>query len=111
MPLADDFQSLLPPREASVEDGRPLYTLFVFDPDTGKATIEANDCHPARAKTHGELCPEVDHPGRIDGYAYKIKRGWRITDDDHKEIEDHFVVAQVLKALREKYPAAPLPNI
>lgn len=112
--IAPDFQELLPHRTALLNepyDG-PIYWLWVFDPESGHVTIHHNeDSSRAEAKTHDEVAPEVTHPGRLNGYAYKIQGGYRITTDDHKKLEDPFVVKQVIAALKGEQPHKPLPHI
>ena len=52
------------------------------------------------------LAPHVTHPDKVDGFAYSIQNGWRITEFDadatEKPIEDPFVVGRVLKSLAEE---------
>lgn len=112
-PVADDFRSLLPKREAILSepyDG-PLYWLWTFDPQDGKVVITHNeDRHRAHAVTHQELAPEVTHPERLNGYAYKIRDGYRITTDEHRPVEDPFILKQVLTALKQENPK-PLPHL
>lgn len=114
MKISKDFADLLPSRQATFGDPYtgPIYMLWVYDPMTGHVTIEDNeDKHPAQKHTHTDMCPEVIHPSRINGYAYKIVGGYRLTDDDHKTIEDPYVTKAVLKALKKKYSIKPLPKI
>jgi hypothetical protein len=112
--IASDFADLLPSRVADNEPPwkGPLYLLWVFDPQDDKVILEHNDDRPrAEAVTHDDMAVEVTHPSRINGYVYKIKGGWRITDDEHRPLTDPHVKAQVEKALRDKYPLKPLPHI
>lgn len=112
--VAPDFQALLPQREALLRepyDG-PIYWLWSFDPTDGHVVVHSNDGAPrAQAKTHDELAPEITHPERLNGYAYKIQGGYRITTDDHKKLEDPYVVKAVLSALKGEQPKKPLPHI
>jgi hypothetical protein len=113
MPIAPDLKSLLPKQAApQEEDDRPVYYLWVFDPDTAKVLIEHNeDKHPADHVTHQDIGAHIHHPDKIQGYAYSIKDGWRITNDSHDEVKDPFVVKRVLSALRGEHPEAPLPHL
>ena len=103
--LPSDFKTLLPPHEAVATrpyDG-PIYWLWTFDPIHDRVTITHNEDRPrALAATHDDLAPEVTHPGRIDGYAYKIQGGYRITNDEHRKIDDPHIVQLVRRALIEE---------
>jgi hypothetical protein len=113
MSIAPDLTELLPLREAASEpDDRPVYYLWTFDPVDGKIHIDHNEGRPAHAHvTHATLAPHVTHPERVHGYAYSIKGGWRITDADHKKVDDPFVIKRVLAALKQEHPPAPLPHV
>lgn len=111
--IAPDLQALLPPRTALHEpyDG-PIYWLWAFDPEDGHVVVEHNEGRSrSEAKTHDELAPEITHPARLNGFAYKIQGGYRITDEDHKKIDDPFVIKQVLTALKGEQSHKPLPHI
>ena len=83
----------------------PLYYRFVLHPDTGQVELGANtDDHPALVPYHEELAGKVNRPNLIHGYAYRLNGGWRLTDWEHKPLEDHFVASRVLLALRGKDP-------
>lgn len=118
MSIAPDLKSLLPVHVANqMNDDRPVYYLWTYEPPldhtegNGKVYMDHNeDKHPAHHMTHDELAPQVTHPDKVHGYAYSIEGGWRITDDDHKEV-DPFIVRQILKALRSRHPEKPLPNV
>lgn len=113
MSIPEDFKSLLPPHEAAVEeDDRPIYVLWTFDPVTTKVHMDHNeDRHPAHALTHSTLAPEVTHPDTVHGFAYSIQGGWRITNDEDKEVKDPYVVRKVVDKLHKDYPVAPQPHI
>lgn len=115
MEIAKDLAELLPHRQSPKgkgADGRPIYYLWTFDPEDTKVYIDHNeDRHPADFVTHDELAPHVHHPDTVHGYAYSIKDGWRITDDNHDEVKDPFIVRRVLAALSGKHPPAPLPRV
>ena len=86
------------------KDDRPFYYLWTFDPTNSKIYIDHNEHrYPAEALTHDTLAPHVTHPDRVYGYAYSIKGGWRITDDEHNEAAP-FIVERVLAALRKEHP-------
>ena len=100
----------MPPRAAATKpDDRPPYFLWVFDPTDGDVRVTHNQGRPpANALTHLTMAPDVVHPERLQGYAYPIKDGWRLTNDEHKKLEDPFVIRVVLKALNRQY-TKPLP--
>lgn len=111
--IADDLKELLPSREAAHEvDQRPTEYLWVYDPQEAKVHVEEGKSkHPAHFPTHETMATHVTHPDRLQGYAYSIVGGWRITDQDHHRVEDPFVLKSVLAALRQEHPPAPLPSI
>ena len=112
MMVATDFKKLLPPRLAVEADTRPPYYLWVFDPTDGRVRLIHNgDRHPANALTHATMARDVVHPERTQGYAFPIKGGWRLTNDEHRKLEDPFIVRVVLAALNRESPPAPLPSI
>lgn len=110
MTIAKDFAELLPTRQArSDPDDRPLYYLWTFDPHEAKVHIDHNESkHPARHITHDELAPHVKEP--LHGFAYSIKGGWRITNDDHKAVEDPYIIRKVEQALAKNHPPKVLPT-
>lgn len=111
--IAPDFKELLP-KQASPkeEDDRPIYHLFVFDPESGKVKLDDNEnASYADQVTHKDLAQDVHHPDKVQGYAYSIEGGWRITNDEHNEIKDPFIIKRVLQKLRGEYPEATLPHI
>lgn len=113
--IPEDLAQFLPTRQkrsAAEKDDRPIYYLWKFDPVEAKVHITHNENrHPAEHVTHHSWATHLTHPDTIHGYAYSIKGGWRITDDDHNEVKDPFVVRRVLAALKEEHPPAPLPRI
>lgn len=79
-----------------------LHYLFVYNPIDGDVEIEYNDVdNPIDARHHTEIKPHISHPGRIDGYIFKIKGGYRIVNNDMKPIEDSFVMGRIMKQLKE----------
>jgi hypothetical protein len=99
MSIPDDFLELLP--QVGLGYDGPVYHLWAFDPVTAKVTIEDNESrHPAEGITHEDMRQSVYHPNAVFGYAYRIKGGWRITDEEHRPVTDPYIVNQVLRALR-----------
>lgn len=109
--ISEDFKDLLPKEAASEPDLRPHY-LWVYDPQAHKVHIaEEKGAHPAHFPTHGTMVTHVTHPDRLDGYAWAIGGGWRITDNHNHKIEDPYILKQILSALRQEQPPAPLPHV
>lgn len=92
-----DFLDSIGPKESRNE---PDDFLWVFDPQSDIVHLEHNsNRHPADHKTHKDLAEEVIHPDRVHGYAYRIPGGWRITDWDHRPVEDPHIRRLVHRAL------------
>jgi hypothetical protein len=90
-------------RTAMISD--PLYYRWVFSPASGEVTLAHNlDDDP---KLHGDLAREQNEPGLVHGYAYRIGGGWRLTDWEHRPVEDPYVVAQVMRKLRDEEGYTP----
>jgi hypothetical protein len=101
MTLPKDFTDLLPSKlaEQHHEEG-PVYYLWVFDPHEDKIILEHNyGKHRAEHVDHAKLAERVPHPDRVHGYAYKIVGGFRITDYEHRPVEDPHVLKKVKDAL------------
>lgn len=99
-----EFLDLLP-KTAQIEPLKgPIYWLFAFDPQNGVAHVEHNEGRPrANALTHTDLKQKVPATPGLEpvlGYAYKIRGGYRLTDQDHNPIADPFVAQSVVKALK-----------
>jgi hypothetical protein len=77
----------------------PLYYRWSFSPEHGVELAHNGEDHPAQVRYHQDL---VKSPGQTHGYAYRIGNGWRLTDWEHKPVEDPFAVAQVVRALTGK---------
>jgi hypothetical protein len=83
----------------------PLYYRWVFSPASGEVTLAHNlEDDP---KLHGDLARERNEPGLVHGYAYRIGGGWRLTDWEHRPVEDPYVVAQVMRKLRDEEGYTP----
>ena len=78
----------------------PLYWVWVFDPQDAEVELYNEEDHPLDTPGHSELAAKHPHPERLHGYAYRIVNGWRITDWEHKALEDPFVVGKVQEALK-----------
>ena len=61
-----------------------LYHKWSFDPNSNEIAIDG------------------DKIGEDNGYAYRLDGGWRITDIDHKKVEDFYIINKVLEALKDK---------
>lgn len=97
--VPEDFLALYP-KLATEPDERPVYYLWVFDPQEAKVHLEHNEGrHHAEHLSHRDLAARTAHPSRVHGYAYSIRGGWRVTDWEHHPVEDPFVLKQVKKAL------------
>lgn len=98
-----EFIDLLPKQAVIEPQEGPTYWLFVFDPHTGDVIVEDNDNRPRyQAITHGDLAERIPHPGRIHGYVYRIRGGYRVTDWEHRPITDPYIVRQVIDKLNGK---------
>jgi hypothetical protein len=77
----------------------PLYYRWAFSPDTGVSLSSNEDDHPARVPYHQDLAGKSGKD-RQHGYAYRIHGGWRLTDWEHGDVKDPYIVSQVVQALR-----------
>jgi hypothetical protein len=111
MAIPKDFQDLLPDKAHEEPYTGPIYWAWSFNPQTAKVTLIHNDdTHPSKHRTHADIDLENTDPGRVNGYAYKIRGGYRITNDEHKPV-DPFISKRVLTLLRGHEPKDPLPHI
>ena len=95
--IPSEFASLLP--KVARLNG-PLYHLWVFNPEDGSVLIETPHEKPrSEHRYHVELGKDVQHPDRVHGYAYAIRGGWRITDWEHRPVEDPFIRHAVARKL------------
>lgn len=100
--IPEDIQQFF--KIAEVAAGLPTYYLWVFDPATGKAVVEHNEgVAPTEIHDHGDLAELVTHPNRVHGYAYRIRGGWRITDWEHKPVNDPYIVREVVHSLDQTH--------
>jgi muramidase (phage lysozyme) len=100
--LPEDFLSVLPTPKTAAHD-KPLYYLWVHDPQEDKVHVEHNHKkHRADHITHAELADRIPHPERTHGYAYRILGGWRITDWEHHPVDDPHITRLVREALRSE---------
>jgi hypothetical protein len=85
--------------ESQVLVEQPFYYRFSLHPEDGEVELAHNyEDVPSRVRYHSELGDSDTY----HGFAYRIKGGWRLTDWDHKPINDPFVVASVIRAIREQ---------
>lgn len=91
---------------------RPLYFRWTFSPQTNSVALSHNgEDHPANIRYHTDLAREIG-PDSVHGYAYRIGRGWRLTDWDHRPLDDPYVSASVLRELRrQEGPYHPHPEL
>jgi hypothetical protein len=79
-----------------------LYYVWVFDPQSGEVELIDPEADPLGIPSHDELAQKYPHPERVHGYAYRIPGGaWRITDWEHKQIEDPYVSKTLLATLSD----------
>lgn len=90
-------------RYAKLADSPPLYYRFVYNPSDASVELSHNwEDHPAHVRYHHDLASENEGDNLYHGYAYRIGNGWRLTDWDHKPVQDKFVQAQVIRAIRSQ---------
>lgn len=77
-----------------------LYYVWVFDPQSGEVELIDPDEDPLGIPSHDQLRQKYPHPETLHGYAYRIINGWRITDWEHKQVEDQYVLRQVKAVLQ-----------
>lgn len=66
-----------------IPDNRRIYHHWGYDPSSD--AVYLND--------------ESNHD--INGYAYRIDGGWRLTDREHDSIDDPFIIRKVMTALNQ----------
>jgi hypothetical protein len=100
--LPHDFTNLFP-KEAAESNHGPVYFLWCFDPFNDKVIIEHNDWRDnAQHIDHRDLAEKVPHPERVHGYAYRLKNGWRITDWEHRPVDDSHIFHLVHEGLNKQ---------
>lgn len=107
--IPEEFMNLLPRMAKDDEDEKlkPLYYLWVYDPQTDRVTVEHDEGkHAADHALHSELASHVPHPDRVHGYAYPIKGGYRITDWEHRAVKDPHIKETVRRELMGLKPKA-----
>lgn len=83
---------------------RPLYYRWIFSPHKGVTVGTNQDDHPALVKYHPALSGEINDTDLVHGYAAPIGGGWRITDLEHRPVEDPYIVQQVVRRLNHEDP-------
>lgn len=73
----------------------PVYFRWSFSPRTGVSLSDNERDLDAFVNTRNGS-GDADE---TKGYAYRIGNGWRLTDNEHRAVEDPYVVAQVVKKL------------
>lgn len=77
-----------------------FYYKWVFSPTTGDVSLISNEeGHPLDIMTHRELEAGRPEPDLIRGYAIKHPKGYKIMDEDDKEIDDPFTLTKIRKAI------------
>jgi len=99
-PQIPGLESEPQPMPYAAKTAAPVYYRWTFAPDTGEVEIGHNEeDHPALIRYHEQLADQLNRGHVVHGYAYRIVDGWRLSDDEHKPLEDPYVVSQVLRAL------------
>lgn len=76
-----------------------IYYRWVYSPSTGDVTLAHNhEGHPANIRFHDELNEDRPEADQINGYAYKLDGGWKLTDEEHKPVRD----PHMLKVITEE---------
>lgn len=99
--IPDDLKALLDPAYDRKADKRPVFWLWVYDGTNDKVTITHNeDRPPAHAVIHKDLAQEAHPAYRLEGYAYSIRGGFRITDADSRPLQDPHIITLIKHALK-----------
>lgn len=86
--------------------------LWKYDPVENEVHIEPGEAdHPADFPTFETMAQHVHHPDKMQGYAFPIEDGYRITDDMGKKVEDPYIIKQIVLALNKENPPKPLPHV
>jgi hypothetical protein len=91
----DPNQLQLPGLEDKTSAVPPVYYRWSFDPKVGVAL----------SHNEGKIDALMNYrdgstADSVDGYAYRIGNGWRLTDREHRPVEDPYVVSQVVRKLQ-----------
>lgn len=81
---------------------RPLYYRWIYSPSKGVTLGSNQDDHPALVKYHSELGGDINDTDLVHGYASALDGGWRISDLEHKPVEDPYIVQQVVRRLNHE---------
>lgn len=102
MEIPSEIKEAFAQRVGLTHPDAPVYYAWVFDARDARVHLSDDHEKPRRDKDHHDgLAKKVNHhPGRVHGYAYRIRGGWRITDVEHKAV-DHFVAKQVVKSIED----------
>lgn len=81
---------------------KPFYYIWVYDAQNDEIILSHNEgIHPADTVTPTDLIGSLpSSPDTEAGYAYRIAGAWRITTEDHKEVEDPHILDLIKKQLR-----------
>lgn len=102
MTVPENVKRLLDPAYDDAPYHGPLYWLWCFNPVKGDITVATNDDKDnADAISHEHVAPEVNHPERQEGFSYKIRGGYRITDIHHKPVVDPYIKHKVREACED----------
>jgi hypothetical protein len=96
-PGLEPEQNLHPMYASRKEAIAPIYYRWNFNPKTGVAL----------SHNEGDLDAFVNYregseTDSTNGYAYRIGNGWRLTDWEHRPVEDPYVVSQVVRKLQDR---------
>lgn len=95
-------QKNFPAQTASVRKQgiAPVYYRWTFSPRTG-VSLGHNEGDLDAFVQYREGSSDSDDKG----YAYRIGNGWRLTDWEHRPVEDPYVVSQVVRKLQDQEQA------
>lgn len=77
-----------------------IYYRWVYSPTTGDVTISHNhEGHPTDIHFHSDMAEDRPESDLLYGYAYRLDNGWKVTDHDHREVDDPNIVYQVVRQI------------
>lgn len=80
----------------------PIYYRWIISPTTGDVSISHDaEGHPADILLHEGLALERPEQDLINGYAIRHPNGWKLMDENDKELEDPFLIRKINDALEE----------